>query len=72
MKDEPADRASGLQPFVLSKLAREDRFDVGRERERASLAVLGRVRVQPDTAPGPIDVPPFERQDFARRPPAVA
>ena len=36
----------------------------------AAFAVLRRVRVQADTAPGPIDVPPFERQDFARRPPA--
>jgi hypothetical protein len=70
MEDERADRAGGLEPFVLGKLALEDRLDLRREGKRPSLAVLRRVRVQPNTAPGPIDVPPFERQDFARRAPA--
>ena len=56
VEDERADRAGRLQPLVLGELAFEDRFDLGRERERPSLAVLRRVRVQPNTAPGPIDV----------------
>ena len=70
MEHERADRPGRLQLFVLGKLGLQHLFDLGRERERPSLAVLRRVRVQPDTAPGPIDVAPFERQHFARRPPA--
>jgi hypothetical protein len=45
VEDERADRPGCLQPFMFGKLALEDRFDVGRERERPGLAVLRRVRV---------------------------
>lgn len=70
MEHERADRAGGFQTFVFGELSLEDLLDVRRERERARLAVLGRVRVQPDTAPCPVDIPPFQRQDFTGRPPA--
>jgi hypothetical protein len=45
LEDERADGLNRLQPFMLSKLALQDRLDVGRKGKRPSLTVLRRVRV---------------------------
>jgi hypothetical protein len=45
MEHERADRAGGPEPLVFGELCQEDRLDIRRERERARLVVLGRVRV---------------------------
>ena len=43
---------------------------LARHRERASLAVLRRARIEPDFAGGEIDLSPLERQHLAVDPPA--
>jgi len=70
MEDERHDLAPLLQPVVNREPVLEHLLDVGRERERARLAVLGRVWVQSHAAPVPIDVPPLQRKNLGRRPPA--
>ena len=65
-----ADRPRLLQRLVNRELVLEHLFDRCREWKRSPFAVFRRAGVQAHRARLPIDVPPFERQDFARRAPS--
>jgi hypothetical protein len=69
-KDEPGDEAAvALQIFRDLLLIFEHAAQFAGERKGPGFVVLCGARIEPHLAGTHIDLPPFQRQDLARRPP---